>query len=399
VVAGAYNDVDISSAPIAGGTLSLALTPTNSTALSLAARESATPPELVVERGSGPSNSPPVAQDVTMTTDEDTVGAWTPVVSDPEGDSLTCSITTAPSKGQASVAPDCSGGTYTPGSDQSGSDSFVYTVSDGTSTDSGAVAATVAPVNDAPVVAAASLTVTEGTSKPVLLVADDVEGQCPLSFQVVTSPSHGSLGPLGAPTCTQGKAEAEVTYTAPGGYTGPDSFEVAAADPSGAVSGAQSISVTVEPRQTSFTLSPVADAYVSSSSPSSNYGASSQLRVDTSPDQRSYLAFEVPQLTGNVISATLRVYAGSKSSAGYRFARAATDWTESGITYGNAPAPGAVLGSSGPTVNNGFNEIDVTAQVSAAGAVGFALLPVNSTSLKLWARESDRPPVLLVRTD
>jgi hypothetical protein len=398
-VAGAYDDVDISSAPIAGGTLSLALTPTNSTALSLAARESATPPELVVERGSGPSNSPPVAQDVTVTTDEDTVGAWTPAVNDPDGDSLTCSITSAPSKGQASVAPDCSSGTYTPGTDQTGSDSFVYTVSDGTSTDTGSVAASVAPVNDAPVVAAASITVTEGTSKPVLLVADDVEGQCPLTFQVVTPPSHGTLGPLGAPTCTQGRAEAEVTYSVPRGYTGPDSFAVTAADPSGAVSGSRSIDVTVEPRQTSFTLTPVADSYVVSSSPTSNYGASSQLRLDTSPDTRSYLTFEVPDLTGSVVSATLQVSAGSKHSAGYRFAQSTTGWTESGITYGNAPAPGAVLGSSGPTVNNGVNEIDVTAQVTGAGKVGFVLLPVNSTSLKLWARESGRPPVLLVRTD
>ncbi len=51
--------------------------------------------------------------------------------------------------------------TYTPGANFHGTDSFTYTVSDGTLTDTATVAITVTPVNDAPVAANDSYTATE----------------------------------------------------------------------------------------------------------------------------------------------------------------------------------------------------------------------------------------------
>jgi hypothetical protein len=398
LAAGTYEEIDLTGKVPMSGRLSLALTPLNPTALSLASRESATSPELVVQQTPN-DNRAPVAEDGSVDTQEDTGAQWTPAVSDPDGDPLSCAIAAPPSHGDASVAADCSAGSFTPAADYSGTDSFTFAVTDGTTTVHGTIDVSVGPVNDPPVVAAGALTLTEGTTRSVRLTATDVDGDCPLVPEVVTAPGHGTLGSFENLTCSGGAAQVDVALTIPRGYSGPDSFQVAVVDPAGERSAPATVSVTVVPRQTSFTLNPTADSYVDAGAATSNFGASSQLRVDSKPLVRSYLKFEVPELTGEVLSATLRVYSGTKDSTGYRFHGAGTSWDELGITHNNAPAPGAVLGSSGAITNNGYNEVDVTAYVRATGPVGFALLPLKDANLKLWARESGRPPVLLVRTD
>ncbi|MBI3976486.1 MAG: Ig-like domain-containing protein [Armatimonadetes bacterium] len=82
--------------------------------------------------GIGP-NQPPVANDVDMgvvAKDPETSYEWTPVVSDPDDVTLTCSIDTQPSNGTASVSPDCSVGSYIPSLGFTGQDSFKYAVTD-----------------------------------------------------------------------------------------------------------------------------------------------------------------------------------------------------------------------------------------------------------------------------
>lgn len=93
------------------------------------------------------------------------------------------------------------------------------------------------------------------------------------------------------------------------------------------------------PQQSGNTFTTVADAYVAGDATTTNYGTATTLRADASPDLNSYLRFDVQGLTGSVTSATLRIYANSASSTGYTL-YAVTDntWTETGITYSNAPA-------------------------------------------------------------
>lgn len=94
--------------------------------------------------------TPPNADNVTASGGEDSVIAWTPSVSG-GGGPLSCSITSGPSEGSASVAADCTSGTYTPPQDFHGADSFTYTVDDGTQTEAGRTDVTVNSTNDAPV--------------------------------------------------------------------------------------------------------------------------------------------------------------------------------------------------------------------------------------------------------
>ncbi|HEX8099055.1 MAG TPA: DNRLRE domain-containing protein, partial [Actinomycetota bacterium] len=107
--------------------------------------------------------------------------------------------------------------------------------------------------------------------------------------------------------------------------------------------------VAIPANATAFTFNPVADSYVNSASPSTNYGGSTRLRVDASPKIRSFLRFSVQGISGSVSKATLRLYAVDGSSDGYKVRSVSdTTWGETGITYNNAPAfSSPVLGKSG----------------------------------------------------
>ena len=84
---------------------------------------------------SGPTcivNLPPVAYNVLLEGAAGTVLTWKPVVTDTDGPSpLTCFIGTQPANGTATVAANCSSGSYISGVGFSGVDSFTYGANDG----------------------------------------------------------------------------------------------------------------------------------------------------------------------------------------------------------------------------------------------------------------------------
>lgn len=198
------------------------------------------------------SNSPPLASNQNMTTDEDTPVNITLTASDPDGDSLTYEIVTNPSNGTLSgISPAL---TYTPNPDFSGSDSFTFTASDGTATSNSAtVIITVNPVADAPppppkggggmpppsnsppLAGPQAITTDEDTSVEVTLSASDADDDS-LTYEIVTSPSNGTLsGNLPV-----------VTYTPNPDFNGSDSFSFTASD-SNATSSPATVTITVNP--------------------------------------------------------------------------------------------------------------------------------------------------------
>src|SRR5260370_9551134 len=64
---------------------------------------------------------------------------------------------------------------------------------------------------------------TENTLKTITMSSTDADGDAQ-TFSIVGSPSHGSLGNFGAPSCTAGNWSETVDYTPTRGYTGTDSF-------------------------------------------------------------------------------------------------------------------------------------------------------------------------------
>jgi hypothetical protein len=151
---------------------------------------------------------------------------------------------------------------------------------------------------------------------------------------------------------------------------------------------------------TTTTFVSVADAYVDSSNPTVNNGTGTTLRIDGSPVINSYIKFNVSGLTGTVTQATLRVFANSSLSGGY-LANGESDstWGETTLTYSNAPAPGAQLGTSGAVSTGTWTSVTVTGYITGNGTWSFVLTDPSATALSLASRESGaNAPQLVITT-
>ncbi len=148
-----------------------------------------------------------------------------------------------------------------------------------------------------------------------------------------------------------------------------------------------------------LTVVPVADAYVDASTPTTNRGTLTALRVDGAPVVRSFLRFDVAGLTGTVTSATLRIFPTSSQTSGFTvFSVADNTWGETTIVDANAPPFGASLGTSGSASTGIWINVNVTSVVAGNGQVSFGLSTTNSTALALSAREGANPPQLVITT-
>lgn len=147
----------------------------------------------------------------------------------------------------------------------------------------------------------------------------------------------------------------------------------------------------------SYTFTSEADTTLLANRPTSNYGLSTQLSVDASPDIYSLLRFNVQGLPGAVTSATLRVFTASDSTLGLdAFAVADNSWLETAVTYSTAPTIGSLLNSSGSITAGTWVEIDVTSYISGDGLFSVALSGSDSNRISLNSREAANPPELVV---
>ena len=160
-----------------------------------------------------PVNDPPVADDQSINTNENTPVAITLTGSDVDGDALTYSVVDAPANGSLSgTVPNL---TYTPNTDFTGADSFTFKVNDG-EFDSGNATVSitvVAEANNIPVANAQSVATDEDVPVAITLTGTDADGDA-LTYSVVNGPTNGSLSGT-APN---------LTYTPDNGFTGSDSI-------------------------------------------------------------------------------------------------------------------------------------------------------------------------------
>ncbi|MFH2066087.1 MAG: Ig-like domain-containing protein [Pseudomonadota bacterium] len=178
-------------------------------------------------------NTIPTAADMTVTVDEGSAVSANLSAADADGDTLTFSIVTQPSKGTVSISDVNTGAfTYTSTAGQNGSDSFTFIVSDGTDDSiAGTVSITItpaaqqpaaSPANVAPVATNSAVTVDEDSSVNGTLSASDSEGDT-LTYSVVGNPT------LGAVVITN-SATGAFTYTPNANQNGTDSFTFKASD-------------------------------------------------------------------------------------------------------------------------------------------------------------------------
>ncbi|MBA7548102.1 hypothetical protein ES705_40548 [subsurface metagenome] len=109
-----------------------------------------------------------------FTTDEDASIATTLTRSDPDGDALTFTVVDGPGSGDLSgAAPNL---TYTPNADYNGSDTFTFTVNDGSLTSEPAIVTiTINPVNDTPMAGSDQFNTPEDTPRTLDVLANDTD--------------------------------------------------------------------------------------------------------------------------------------------------------------------------------------------------------------------------------
>ncbi|MFB6287127.1 MAG: Ig-like domain-containing protein [Candidatus Bipolaricaulia bacterium] len=167
-------------------------------------------------------------------------------VSDPdlqwEGDSLTCTVTSGPSHGtlDPNSSTDCSPTYgYTPNAGFVGNDSVTYEVCDSSNAcASGTVDFTIE--NLAPEAIRISTETEEDTELPFALAAED-DNNDPLSYEIITPPSHGTLD------CPDLTTQPDCTYIPNPDFNGDDSFDYRVTDPHGASDTATANVISVNP--------------------------------------------------------------------------------------------------------------------------------------------------------
>ena len=158
------------------------------------------------------------------------------------------------------------------------------------------------------------------------------------------------------------------------------------------------------------TLNPLADTYVKSANPTSNFGTAITLQLrdgssDGSNTSRAYLKFDLSGVAGTITAAKLRISITDTGSADGSVFSTSNDfstggsWTEAGLNWNNAPAPGTSLATF-PTGASGWIEITLDPSVFTTGGpiFSFALTGANRNGVFFSSKEGSNLPELVLTT-
>jgi len=189
-------------------------------------------------------NDAPDAVSDDVSTDEETPVTVNPLSNDSDADGDNVTIDTVIQARNGSVIDNGDGTvTYTPETDFSGADSYLYVISDGVLTGTGIVSVTVANVNDAPDAWDDVALTQYGNAVTIAVLANDYDADGDaMSIASVGPAAHGTVVDNG---------DGSVTYTPDSGHVGEDSFTYTASDGLGG-SDTATVHLTVAAKQ--FTL-------------------------------------------------------------------------------------------------------------------------------------------------
>ena len=185
-------------------------------------------------------NQPPIANNDSATTNEDTAVNISSLANDTDSNGDTLSIASFTQGANGTVTNNGDGTlTYAPNANFSGSDSFSYTISDGRGgSDTATVNVTISPVNDDPAANDDTATVNEDDTVIITVLNNDndIDGDS-VSIDSFGQGSNGTVTDNG---------DGSLTYTPNGNYNGSDAFNYTVSDGNGGTDTA-SVNVTISP--------------------------------------------------------------------------------------------------------------------------------------------------------
>ncbi len=155
-----------------------------------------------------------------------------------------------------------------------------------------------------------------------------------------------------------------------------------------------------------ITLTPVADTYAAYDTPTVNYGSSTNLIVDGSPQERSFLKFDLTAYAGKIISsATLRirtttdVNSGSNDTQNIKLVND-TLWSERYMTWNNTVAVSSnILGAISATATNSSNDATLSPsliQNNVGKLLSIAIESSGADGAIFASKESGMPAQLII---
>lgn len=146
-------------------------------------------------------------------------------------------------------------------------------------------------------------------------------------------------------------------------------------------------------------VSALADTYVDSLSPATNFGSLLELRSLASPSTRTgFVKFVRPALPRPPSHVKMSIMSTPDDSSGGTVRLVSnTSWTESGLTFSNQPVIGNQIASLADVSRGGNFDVDVrgTVMSDADGTVSYALVGGPSPDRVHMSRESAHPPRLV----
>jgi hypothetical protein len=154
------------------------------------------------------------------------------------------------------------------------------------------------------------------------------------------------------------------------------------------------------PDPTTLRLAPSADATIKPDFSTTNFGTATTLEIDNSPVLNSLIKFNVTGVNGRkVTSAKLRLFVTNPSNIGGIFKRVSdTSWSESAVTWNNAPAQDtSTIASLASTTTNTWAELDITSLITGDGVYSIRGSSTSSDGAAYNSKESatNKPELVL----
>jgi hypothetical protein len=149
----------------------------------------------------------------------------------------------------------------------------------------------------------------------------------------------------------------------------------------------------------SSTIDVAEDTYASQATPNTVHGSYTYLAVNAAPvERRAYVKFTVSGIpTGSTqVTATLRLWAESSSTATFTVHQVSSSWNEAELTWNNQPELGSTVTTRSGTTRDQYNDFDVSGYVTGNGTYAMAITKTISVRKEFTSKESpaDHPPQL-----